>query len=53
MDNAYKTLKKIILILLFVYFVSFLFYTDFLINLAKTKPVFDFSQYLYKILNLK
>ena len=53
MDNAYKTLKKIVLILIFIYFVSFLFYSDFLTNLARTKPSFDFSRYLYRILNLK
>jgi hypothetical protein len=53
MDDAWKTLKKIVLILIVVYFVSFLFYTDFLLNLAQTKPKFDFSRYLFKILNLE
>jgi uncharacterized membrane protein YobD (UPF0266 family) len=53
MDNAWKTLKNIILILIVVYFISFLIYTDFLINLAKAKPKFDFSHYLFKILNLE
>jgi hypothetical protein len=53
MDNAWKTLKNIILILIFVYFISFLIYTDFLLNLAQTKPKFDFSRYLFKILNLE
>ena len=53
MDNAFKTLKNIVLILLLVYFISFLIYTDFLINLVQTKPEFDFSRYLFKILNLQ
>ncbi len=53
MDNAWQTLKKIILILVLVYFLAFLFETDFLLSLAQTKPKFDFSRYLYKILNLK
>jgi len=53
MDNAWKTLKNIVLILIIVYFISFLIYTDFLINLAKIQPKFDFSRYLFKILNLE
>jgi uncharacterized membrane protein YobD (UPF0266 family) len=53
MDDAWKTLKKIVLILVVVYFISFLVYTDFLINLAQTKTRFDFSRYLFKILNLE
>ncbi|GIW67291.1 MAG: hypothetical protein KatS3mg096_159 [Candidatus Parcubacteria bacterium] len=53
MDSAFKTLKNIVLILLVVYIISFLIYTDFLINLAKTNPKFDFSRYLFKILNLE
>ena len=53
MDNAWKKLKNIVLILLFVYFISFLIYTDFLINLAATKPRFDFGRYFFKILNLE
>jgi hypothetical protein len=53
MDNAWKTLKNIILILIVIYFVSFLIYSDFLFNLAQAKPKFDFSRYLFKILNLE
>jgi len=53
MDNAWKTLKNIVLILIIVYFISFLLYTDFLINLAQTKTKFNFSRYLFEILNLK
>jgi hypothetical protein len=51
MDNAWKTLKNIILILFFVYLISFLIYTDFLFNLVQIK--FDFGRYLFKILNLE
>lgn len=40
MDNAFNTLKKIVLILLLVYFIAFLVETDFFFNLFK---------YLYKI----
>jgi hypothetical protein len=53
MDNAWKTLKQIVIILAIAYFISFLIYTDFLINLAQTKPKFDFSRYFLKILNLE
>ncbi len=53
MDNAWQTLKKIVLILILVYMIAFLFETDFLIDLAKTKPKFDFSRYFFKILNLE
>ena len=53
MDNVWKTLKKIVLLLLIIYFFSFIFYTDFLLNLAQMRPKFDFSRYLYKILNLE
>jgi hypothetical protein len=53
MNDAWKTLKNIILILIVVYFISFLIYTDFLINLANAKIKFDFSRYFLKILNLE
>lgn len=53
MDNSWEFLKKIIVILLVVYFISFLVYTDFLLNLAQTKPPFDFSRYFFKLFNLE
>lgn len=53
MDNAWKLFKKVILILILIYFLAFIFYTDFLIKLTEIKPLFDFSRYLYKILNLQ
>jgi len=53
MDNVWKILKQIVIILAIVYFISFLIYTDFLINLAQTRPKFDLSRYLFKILNLE
>ncbi len=53
MDNSWNFLKKIISIVLIVYFISFLFYTDFLLNLARTKPPFDFSRYFFKLFNLE
>ena len=55
MNNAWKTLKNIIFILILVYFLSYLIYSDFLLSLAQTKPNFDFdfSRYLFKILNLE
>lgn len=53
MDNAWKTLKQIILILLVFYFLALIFETGFLPNLTETKSRFDFSRYLYKILNLE
>lgn len=55
MDNAWKTLKIIIIILFLVYFVSFLIYSDFLINFNfnKIKSDNDFSRYLFKILKIE
>lgn len=53
MDNAWKILKRIVLVLFLIYVISFLIYTDFLLNMVKIKTRRDFSQYLYEILNLK
>jgi hypothetical protein len=53
MDNVWKFLKKMIIALLIIYFISFLFYTDFLLSLSKIEPPFDFSRYFFKILNLE
>jgi hypothetical protein len=53
MDDAWETLKKIVLILLVVYFISLLIFTDFLFDLITKKIHFDFSRYFLKILNLE
>lgn len=53
MDKSWEFLKKLVFVLLFIYFVSFLIYTDFLFSLFEKKPPFDFSRYFFKILNLE
>jgi hypothetical protein len=53
MNNAWETLKKIVIILLVIYFISFIFYTNFLLDVIQMKLNFDFSRYLFKILNLE
>ena len=53
MDNAWKTLKQIVVILLIVYFVSFVIYNDFLLRFFEEPLKFDTSRYLFKILNLQ
>lgn len=53
MDDAWKTLKRIIFILLLFYFMVFLLETDFLLKIGQIKPETNFSRYLFKILNIQ
>jgi len=53
MDNAWKTLKQVVLILIAFYFISFLIYNDFLLKFFDQPLKFDTSRYLFKILNLE
>lgn len=53
MDNAFETLKRIVLIVFISYFIIFLIKTDFLLNLTQVKFKFDVGYYFLKILNIK
>lgn len=52
MKNAWQSIKKIFQILIFVYVISFIIFTNFLFDVFKQNINFDFGRYLLKILNL-
>ncbi|GIW65382.1 MAG: hypothetical protein KatS3mg093_361 [Candidatus Parcubacteria bacterium] len=53
MDNAFETLKKIVISVLIFYFILFLIKTDFLFKILDIKIKFDPSRYILEILNMQ
>jgi hypothetical protein len=53
MDNAFETLKKIVITVLIFYFIIFAIKTDFFFKILEFRIKFDLSRYILEILNIQ